>query len=118
MISMAFDWLKQFHHHMEKEPNYAEKTLAAYRLGMRAKGSIVGVAIQRAENCCEAARQLPKNQIYHPDEAPRLPLPDCPQGRRCGCVYRPVMAYQDASSVDDNSSGAEPQNRAERSSKS
>ena len=30
---------------MEKPENYAEKTLAQYRLGMKAKGSIVGVAI-------------------------------------------------------------------------
>ncbi len=91
---MAFNWLNKFHRGMEKEPDYAEKTLAAYRLGMRAKGSIVGVTIQRAENCCEAARQLPENKIYHPDEAPRLPLQDCPQGRHCGCVYRPVMSYE------------------------
>jgi hypothetical protein len=94
MKAMAFDWLNKFHHDIQKEPDYAEKTLAAYRLGMRAKGSIVGVTIQQAENCCEAARQLPENKVYHPDEAPRLPLPDCPQGRRCGCVYRPVMTYE------------------------
>jgi hypothetical protein len=92
---MAFDWLNKFHHDMEKEADYSEKTLAAYRLGMRAKGSIVGVTIQRSENCCDAARQLPANKVYHPDEAPRLPLPDCPQGRSCGCVYRPVMNYQE-----------------------
>lgn len=91
---MAFDWLDKFHHDMEKEPDYAEKTLAAYRLGMKAKGSIAGVTIQPSHNCCEAARQLPGNKLYHPDEAPRLPLPDCPQGRRCGCVYRPVMTYE------------------------
>ena len=90
---MAFDWLNKFHHETEKDPDYADKTLAAYRLGMKAKGSIVGVVIEPAQNCCEAARQLPKNQTYHPDEAPRLPLPECPQGRSCGCVYRPVMTY-------------------------
>jgi len=94
MNAMAFDWLNKFHHDMEKEPDYAEKTLAAYRLGMRAKGSIAGVTIQPAQNCCDAARQLPENKVYHPDEAPRLPLPNCPQGRRCGCVYRPVMTYE------------------------
>ena len=91
---MAFDWLNKFHHEMEKDLDYAEKTLAAYRLGMRAKGSIVGVVIQRAQNCCDAARQLPENKIYLPDDAPRLPLLDCPHGRRCGCVYRPVMSYE------------------------
>jgi hypothetical protein len=90
---MAFDWLDKFQHDTEKDPNYAEKTLAAYQLGMKAKGSIVGVRIEPGQNCCEAARRLPPNRTYHSDEAPRLPLPDCPQGRRCGCVYRPVMTY-------------------------
>ena len=91
---MAFDWLNKFHQNMEKDPGYAEKTLAAYRLGMRGKGSIAGVVIHAAQNCCGAARQLPQDQIYHPDEAPRLPLPDCNQARCCACVYRPVMSYQ------------------------
>lgn len=91
---MAFDWLNKFHQDMEKDPAYAEKTLAAYRLGMRGKGSIVGVTIQQAENCCDAARQLFEGKIYHPDEAPRLPLPNCPRTNHCGCVYRPVMTYE------------------------
>ena len=91
---MSFEWLDKFHHDTEKAPDYAEKTLAAYRLGMRAKGSIVGVVIERPPDCCEAAQQLPENKTYHPDEAPRLPLPGCPQGFRCHCVYRPVMSYE------------------------
>jgi hypothetical protein len=90
---LAFEWLNKFQHHLEKGPDYAEKTLAAYRLGMRAKGSIVGVLIQPASDCCDAARQLPLCQTYHPDEAPRLPLPNCSQGACCGCVYRPAMTY-------------------------
>jgi hypothetical protein len=91
---MAFDWLNKFQHRGEKEPDYAVKTLAAYRLGMKAKGAIVGVEVQPAPDCCEAARKLPAGKVYPPDRAPLLPLPDCPQGRRCGCVYRPVMTYQ------------------------
>jgi hypothetical protein len=90
---MTFAWLNKLQHGIEKDANYATKTLAAYRLGMKAKGSIVGVAIEPAPNCCEAARNLPTGGVYHPDDAPRLPLPDCPQGRHCGCVYRPVMSY-------------------------
>jgi hypothetical protein len=93
---MAFDWLNKFRGGMEKEPNYAEKTLAAYRLGMRGKGSIVGVRIQRPEGGCDAVRQLPEDKIYHPDEAPRLPLPECSLGCHCTCVYRPVMTYEQA----------------------
>jgi len=93
---MSFEWLDKFHQGMEKEPDYAEKTLAAYRLGMRAKGSIVGVSIERGENCCEAARQLTEGKVYHPDAAPHLPLAECSLGRRCSCVYRPMMSYEQA----------------------
>jgi hypothetical protein len=93
---MAFDWLDKLHHQMEKDAHYAEKTLAAYRLGMKAKGSIVGVVIEPAPNCCDLARLLTAGEVYHPDVAPALPLPGCPQGRSCGCVYRPMMGYQEA----------------------
>lgn len=91
---MAFDWLDKFHHQMEKDPDYAEKTLAAYRLGMKGKGSIAGVVVELGPDSCDAARNLPAGEVYHPDHAPHLPLPNCPQGRRCGCVYRPLMTYQ------------------------
>jgi hypothetical protein len=93
MKSVAFDWLNKFHRDMVKDPAYADKTLAAYRLGMRAKGSIVGVTVEPAQNCCDAARQLPCGKIYHPDQAPRIPLAECPRGLCCTCVYRPVMTY-------------------------
>jgi hypothetical protein len=91
---MAFDWLTKFHHEMEKAPDYAEKALASYRLGMRGKGSIAGISVSPSADCCQAARELPEGKIYSADEAPPLPLPGCPQGRKCGCVYRPVMNYQ------------------------
>jgi hypothetical protein len=92
---MPFEWLKSFHRAAEKPEDYAEKSLAAYRLGMRAGGSILGVIVQTDADCCEAAKALPAGAVYHPDEAPRLPLPDCPLGRRCRCVYRPKMSYQE-----------------------
>ena len=91
---MAFDWLDNFQHSVQKDPDYALKTLAAYRLGMKAKGSIVGVVIEPGSDCCDAARRQPVGKVYHPDQAPLLPLPECPKGRWCGCVYRPVMSYQ------------------------
>lgn len=91
---MAFEWLNKFHKEMEKPENYAEKTLAQYRLGMKAKGSIVGVAIVTDEAGCEACKGLAATAVYHPDDAPHLPLPGCTKGRKCGCVYRPVMTYQ------------------------
>jgi hypothetical protein len=91
---MPFDWLKSFHRQTEKPDDYAERTLAAYRLGIKAGGSIVGVRIEVAETCCAAAQQLAAGRVYHPDEAPHLPLPNCPLGKKCQCVYRPVMSYE------------------------
>ena len=91
---MAFEWLNKFQKSLEKPDNYAEKTLAQYRLGMKAKGSIAGVAISIDEEGCETCQKLEVGAVYHPDEAPHLPLPDCTKGRLCGCVYRPVMSYQ------------------------
>jgi hypothetical protein len=91
---MPFDWLKSFHRQTKKLENYAERTLAAYRLGMKAGGSIAGVRIDVTEDCCAAARQLPPDQVYHPDDAPHLPLPNCPLKHNCQCVYRPVMSYE------------------------
>jgi hypothetical protein len=92
---MLFEWLTKFHHDEQKPEDYAEKTLAAYRLGIKAKGSIAGVIIETAEGCCAAARALPIGMVYHPNEAPRLPLENCPFGRKCRCVYRPKMTYQE-----------------------
>jgi hypothetical protein len=92
---MAFEWLTKFQGQMKKDPNYAEKTLASYRLGMKAKGSIVGVAVQPGSNSCEQIRELPAGEVYHPDDAPHLPLPNCSKGRDCDCVYRPIMVYQE-----------------------
>lgn len=97
---MAFDWLDKFQQEMEKPPDYAEKTLAAYKLGMRARGSIAGVRIVPGQGACPAVQALDPQAIYHPDEAPRLPLPGCDHAHRCRCVYRPVMNYQLAQEDD------------------
>ncbi|NKQ37124.1 MAG: hypothetical protein HF973_16105 [Chloroflexi bacterium] len=91
---MTFNWLNEFQHELEKPDNYAAKTLAAYRLGMKAKGSIVGVRIEIDQAGCAACREIDVTAVYHPDDAPILPLPDCTKGKRCGCVYRPVMKYE------------------------
>lgn len=90
---MPFDWLKQ-HHSQSKPPDYAEKALAAYALGIRSGGSLRGVRVQTAEKSCQAAKALPDGAVYLPEDAPRLPLPACPQGTSCPCLYRPVMAYE------------------------
>jgi hypothetical protein len=91
---MPFEWLNSFHQDVQKAPDYAEKTLAAYRLGMKAKGSIRGVRIELDPEGCSASRSLDADAEYLPDDAPHLPLPDCVKGLRCRCVYRPVMAYE------------------------
>jgi hypothetical protein len=91
---MSFEWLKTFQQNTPKADDYAEKTLAAYRLGMRAKGSIAGVRVTIDPQGCAACKKLEVNAVYHPDEAPRLPLEDCDRSDRCACVYRPVMSYQ------------------------
>jgi len=87
---MAFDWLTDFFRKSDKPVDYAERTLAAYRMGMNAQGAIRGVRVDVGEDCCDAARALPAGAVYHPDSAPRLPLPGCPHGGRCRCAYRPV----------------------------
>jgi len=91
---VGFDWLNDFQQGIEKSPDYAEKTLAAYKLGMKAKGSIVGVRILIDSNGCSACSELDPEKIYHPDEAPLLPLAACDKANKCQCVYRPVMNYE------------------------
>lgn len=92
---MAFQWLNKFQHGLKKAADYAEKTLAAYRLGIKANGSIAGVRVELDDHCCALAKsQIDPTAVYHPDQAPRIPLEGCPNGLNCSCVYRPVMTYE------------------------
>lgn len=91
---MPFDWLDDFLQAQQKSPDYAEKTLAAYRLGMKARGSIRGVRIEVDEDGCAASKALDESAEFLPDDAPILPLPNCKKGLACRCVYRPVMSYE------------------------
>ena len=91
---VSFDWLNSFQQEIRKTSDYAAKTLAAYKLGMKAKGSIAGVSIWIDSDGCKQCQNLDPDAVYHPDEAPRLPLPQCDRPDRCQCVYRPVMTYQ------------------------
>lgn len=91
---MSFEWLNRFQQDMQKTQDYASKTLAAYRLGIRAKGSIAGVRIIVDENGCDACRKLDAGAVYTPDDAPHVPLEECDRPRKCTCVYRPVMSYE------------------------
>jgi hypothetical protein len=83
-------WIHQFARHKPKPANYADKTLAAYRLGMKARGAIVGVRVLAAEDSCPACQAL-AGQTYLPDDAPRLPHAGCTHPGGCRCAYTPVM---------------------------
>ena len=83
-------WIQQHARHKPKPPDYAEKTLAAYRLGLRAKGAIVGVRLLTAEDSCPTCRALAE-QVYTPDTAPRLPHAGCTHPAGCRCAYTPEM---------------------------
>jgi len=89
-----FEWMEKFLQNTRKPADYAEKTLAAYRLGIKAGGSIRGVRVQVGEGSCAAAREIPSGAVYHPDDTPHLPLPACSHAGQCPCVYRPVMDYE------------------------
>ena len=91
---MSFSWLDKFLQNSEKSADYAEKTLKAYELGMRAKGSIKGVQIKTDPDGCQACRKLDEAEVHLPENAPHVPLPECDRAEKCGCVYRPVMSYQ------------------------
>lgn len=95
---MKFAWLNAFQQDMDKPDNYAEKVLAQYKMGMKAKGSIAGVRVIVGPDNCAACETISAETIYHPDDAPRLPLDDCLNNGNCRCVYRPVMNYQ----IDDS----------------
>lgn len=91
---MPFEWLDDFQQRMSKPKDYAQRTLAAYKLGMRANGSLVGVRIVTSADGCPACKALPSGEVYHPDDAPLIPLTDCDRQGDCTCVYRPVMTYE------------------------
>jgi hypothetical protein len=91
---VSFNWLNGFQQGMKKPADYAEKTLAAYKLGMKARGSIIGVRVIIDPDGCEQCKALDADAIYDPVDAPRLPLPQCDRVDNCQCVYRPLMSYQ------------------------
>ncbi len=98
---MSFDWLNEFQQNMEKPEDYAEKTLAAYKLGMKGKGSIVGVRVELGKDVCSICGAVDETALFLPDEAPRFPLEGCLNDGQCRAVYRPVMTYQVKDSKDD-----------------
>jgi hypothetical protein len=97
-------WIHQFARRKPKPANYAEKTLTAYRLGMKAKGAIVGVRILVSEASCQVCRAM-ADQVYTPDTAPRLPHADCTHPEGCRCAYTPVMRSHERLTALINAAG-------------
>jgi nucleoside-diphosphate-sugar epimerase len=91
---MPFEWLDRFQREMEKGGRYAEKALAAYRLGARGGGALAGVAVRGGADCCAAAAAAERAAPRDPADAPVLPLSGCDRPGSCRCGYRPVMTYE------------------------
>ena len=98
-------WIHQFARHKAKPANYAEKTLTAYKLGMKAKGSITGVRVLASEDSCPACRALAAG-VYQPEDAPILPLAECTHAGGCRCAYTPVMSGHERLAELINASGS------------
>ena len=84
------NWISQFVRTKKKAPDYAEKTLAGYSLGIKAGGAIQGIRILVDEESCPICKVL-AGEIYTPDGAPKLPLQDCQHPRGCQCAYTLAM---------------------------
>lgn len=100
-------WIHQFARRKPKPANYAEKTLAAYRLGMKAKGAIVGVRVLVSESSCPTCRAM-ADQVYTPDTAPHLPHAGCTHPDGCRCAYTPVMRSHERLTALINAEGPTP----------
>jgi len=83
-------WISEFVRTRPKSPGYAEKTLAGYRLGIKAGGSIQGVRILIGDDSCPQCR-MHAERIFTPDDAPKLPLSECSHPKGCRCAYTLAM---------------------------
>jgi len=87
-------WLKD-HIRQPKDAHYAKKVLDAYRLGMKARGAIRGVRIVTGPDSCPTCQAL-AGKVYHPDEAPIIPIAGCTHPQGCCCAYSAVMTYEES----------------------
>lgn len=91
-------WISKFARNSPKSRDYAERTLAAYRLGIKAGGAIRGIRILTGEGTCDTCLSH-ANAIYSPDDAPKLPHQDCTHSEGCRCAYTLEMDI-DGKTVD------------------
>ena len=83
-------WISEFVRTRPKSPDYAERTLAGYRLGIKAGGSIQGVRILIGDDSCPQCRMYAE-RIFAPDDAPKLPVAECSYPKGCRCAYTLAM---------------------------
>jgi hypothetical protein len=89
---MKWQWLQE-HVQRPKDAGYAKRVLDRYRLGMKAKGEILGARIIPGSKDCAVAQSL-ANKTYLPDDAPLIPIAQCTLPGGCMCAYTPVMTYE------------------------
>ncbi|MER3403834.1 MAG: hypothetical protein C4289_00535 [Chloroflexota bacterium] len=75
-----------------KDASYSARVLEHYRLGMRARGAIRGVRILTGSDSCPVCRAY-AGTVYHPDEAPVIPIAGCTHPQGCRCAYIAAMTY-------------------------
>jgi hypothetical protein len=90
---MQWRWLEGHVRHSH-DANYAQRVLDRYRLGMKAHGAVRGVRIICGDDSCSVCRAAAAS-VYHPDEAPIVPVAGCTSPGGCRCSYSPVMTYEE-----------------------
>ncbi|HVC34051.1 MAG TPA: hypothetical protein VNL16_11120 [Chloroflexota bacterium] len=87
------EWLHD-HVRQPKGPDYAQRVLDRYRLGMKARGAIRGVRILTGPDSCPTCR-VHAGIVYRLDDAPIVPIAGCSHPGGCHCAYSAVMTYEE-----------------------
>lgn len=85
-------WIRN-HVRTPKDATYAQRVLDRCRLGLKAHGAIQGVRIITGAHSCATCQALAE-RVYHPDEAPLIPIAGCTSPEGCCCAYTPAMDYE------------------------
>lgn len=86
-------WIRD-HVRNPKDADYAQRVLDRYRSGMQARGAIQGVRVITAPDSCPTCRAL-EGAVYHPDDAPIIPIAGCTHPEGCRCAYSAAMTYEE-----------------------
>jgi len=104
---MAYDVAGLKADHRPKSPDYGQRLLARFRLGMKAGGAIGGIGVVVAQDGCAACRAL-AGHVFDPDEAPVIPVAACTTAHGCRCAYLMVMAYAVPGAATSSASASTP----------